>query len=163
MNNYLKTLALMCISMLIGLNTLAQQAPVSGKGIYIPKELRKNDFNNPDSKWSYSRMATTENFVVFWEKGFGNDLAKAPQLEGHNMTVDLTNLLEKLESFYHFYRDELKFVLPGSKSERYRMMVMLNYSLEGTAYGGDYDGEIGALWIAPNRVQDKKLNCIAHE
>lgn len=43
------------------------------------------------------------------------------------------------------------------------MMVMLNYSLEGTAYGGDYDGEIGALWIAPNRVQDKKLNCIAHE
>ncbi len=163
MNNYLKTLALMCISMLIGLNTLAQQAPVSGKGIYIPKELRKNDFNNPDSKWSYSRMATTENFVVFWEKGFGNDLAKAPQLEGHNMTVDLANLLEKLESFYHFYRDELKFVLPGSKSERYRMMVMLNYSLEGTAYGGDYDGEIGALWIAPNRVQDKKLNCIAHE
>ena len=43
------------------------------------------------------------------------------------------------------------------------MMVMINYSLEGTAYGGDYDGEIGALWIAPNRVQDEKLNCIAHE
>ena len=38
------------------------------------------------------------------------------------------------------------------------MMVMINYSLEGTAYGGDYDGEIGALWIAPNRVQDEKLN-----
>ena len=27
------------------------------------------------------------------------------------------------------------------------MMVMINYSLEGTAYGGDYDGQIGALWI----------------
>jgi hypothetical protein len=40
---------------------------------------------------------------------------------------------------------------------------MLNYSLEGTAYGGDYDGTIGALWISPNRVQDEKLNCIAHE
>ncbi len=43
------------------------------------------------------------------------------------------------------------------------MMVMINYSLEGTAYGGDYDGQIGALWITPNRVQDEKLNCIAHE
>ena len=67
-----------------------------------------------------------------------------------------------MESFYHFFRDTLKFSKPGSKCDKYRMMVMLNYSLEGTAYGGDYDGEIGALWIAPNRVQDKKLNCIAH-
>ena len=79
------------------------------------------------------------------------------------MKVDLSNLTEKLESFYHFFRDTLKFSKPGSKCDKYRMMVMLNYSLEGTAYGGDYDGEIGALWIAPNRVQDKKLNCIAHE
>ncbi|MCM1313267.1 MAG: DUF6055 domain-containing protein [Bacteroides sp.] len=134
-----------------------------GKDIYIPKELQKNDFYNPESKWSFHRMATTPNFVVFWEKGFGDDLAKAPELDGHNMKVDLGNLLDKLESFYAYYRDTLKFVLPGSKSERYRMMVMLNYSLEGTAYGGDYDQQIGALWIAPNRVQDKKLNCIAHE
>lgn len=133
------------------------------KEIYIPKELRNNDFNNPESKWSYDRMATTENFVIFWEKGFGKDLSKAPKLDGNNMTVDLKNLTEKLESFYAFYKDDLKFVLPGSKSEKYRMMVMLNYSLEGTAYGGDYDREIGALWISPNRVQDKKLNCIAHE
>ena len=28
----------------------------------------------------------------------------------------------------------------GSKCDKYRMMVMINYSLEGTAYGGDYDG-----------------------
>ena len=41
---------LVCLSMLIGLNTLAQHTPVSGKTIYIPKELLKNDFNNPDSK-----------------------------------------------------------------------------------------------------------------
>ena len=43
------------------------------------------------------------------------------------------------------------------------MMVMINYSLEGTAYGGDYDQQIGALWAAPNRMQDEKLNCVAHE
>ena len=42
-------------------------------------------------------------------------------------------------------------------------MVMVNYSLEGTAYGGTYDDFIGALWVTPNRIQDQKLNCLAHE
>lgn len=134
-----------------------------GKEIYIPRDLRDNDFTNPDSKWSFSRMAYTDDIVVFWEKPFGNDLSQAPDLEGHNMKVDLDNLIERLQSFYNTFKDEMKFTLPGTKTERYRMMVMLNYSLEGTAYGGDYDQTIGALWIAPNRVQDKKLNCIAHE
>lgn len=137
--------------------------PPPGKQIFIPKDLKDNDFTNPESNWSYARMAYTDNIVVFWEKGFGNDLSNPPQLEGHDMLVDLDNLLAKLEQFYTFYKNELKFVLSGSKSEQYRMMVMLNYSLEGTAYGGDYDNTIGALWIAPNRVKDKTLNCIAHE
>lgn len=134
-----------------------------GKEIYIPKELRGNDFACDTSRWCYRHMACSENVALFWEKGFGDDVASAPDLDGHNMKVDIPNLLSRIETFYAFYRDSLKFVLPGSKSEKYRMLVMLNYSLEGTAYGGDYDGEIGALWIAPNRVQDRKMNCIAHE
>ncbi len=135
----------------------------SGKRIYIPTDLKGNDFCDRESQWSYHRMATTENVVVFWEKGFGDDLSAAPDLDGHKMTVDLPNLLARLEYFYQTYRDAMAFTLPGSKSDSLRMMVMLNYSLEGTAYGGDYDETIGALWIAPNRVQDKRLNCIAHE
>ena len=43
----------------------------SGKEIYIPKDLQGMDLQNPDSKWSYHRMAYTDNFVIFWEKGFG--------------------------------------------------------------------------------------------
>ncbi len=137
--------------------------PPEGKLIYIPKKLRHNDFQDPTSQWSFCRMACTDDIAVFWERGFGDDLATAPPLEEQPMTVDLDNLLTRLQTFYDFYRDSLLFILPGSKAERYRMMVMLNYSLEGTAYGGDYDEQIGALWIAPNRVQDSKLNCIAHE
>ena len=121
------------------------------------------DLQDPESKWSYHRMACTENFVIFWEKGFGDNLSDPPQLEGHSMKVNLKNLEEKLEHFYHYFYHTLQFAKTGSKCDKYRMMVMINYSLEGTAYGGDYDGEIGALWIAPNRVQDEKLNCIAHE
>ncbi|MBR0047006.1 MAG: hypothetical protein IJP75_09065 [Bacteroidaceae bacterium] len=135
----------------------------AGKEIYIPKDMKENDFTDAESKWSYARCAYTEDVIIFWEKPFGQDLSKAPDLDGHNMKVDLRNLLLRIQSFYDFYKDELEFIKPGSNADRYRMMVMLNYSLEGTAYGGDYDGVIGALWIAPNRVQDKKLNCIAHE
>ena len=135
----------------------------SGKSIYIPKELQGMDLQNPASQWSYHRMAYTENFIIFWEKGFGNDLSNPPQLEGHSMKVDLPGLKEKLENFYAYFYHTLQFARQGSKCDKYRMMVMINYSLEGTAYGGDYDGQIGALWITPNRVQDEKLNCIAHE
>ena len=138
------------------------EAP-KGKEVFIPQDLKENDFTSSDSKWSFARCAYTDDIIVFWEKPFGNDLSKSPDLDGHNMKVDLKNLLGRLQSFYNYYKNELKFIKPGSNADRYRMMVMLNYSLEGTAYGGDYDGVIGALWIAPNRVQDKKLNCIAHE
>ncbi len=160
------TAGLACL--LLSANHLAAQPakPVelpAGKAIFIPKDLQSMDLQDPESKWSYHRMACTDNFVVFWEKGFGSDLANPPALEGKPMKVDLPNLLDKLERFYQYFRDTLQFVKPGSKSEQYRMMVMINYSLEGTAYGGDYDQTIGALWVAPNRIQDYKLNCIAHE
>ena len=100
-------------------------------------------------------MAYTENFIIFWEKGFGNDLSNPPQLEGHSMKVNLPNLKEKLESFYTYFYHTLQFAKQGSKCDKYRMMVMINYSLEGTAYGGDYDGQIGALWITPNRYRTR--------
>lgn len=137
--------------------------PPSGKQIFIPRDLKDNDFTRSDSKWSYARMAYTDDVIVFWDKAFGKDLSKAPDLEGQNMKVDIDNLLSRLQSYYDYFKNRLKFIKPGSKADKYRMMVMLNYTLEGTAYGGDYDGQIGALWISPNRVQDKKLNCIAHE
>lgn len=153
------------LAFLFSVNAFSQQlysAP-AGKEIYIPKDLRKNDFTKNDSKWSYARMAYTDDVIVFWEKSFGDDLSQAPDLDGHNMKVDLDNLLNRLQTFYDYFKYRLKFIQTGSKADRYRMMVMLNYTLEGTAYGGDYDEQIGALWISPNRVQDKKLNCIAHE
>lgn len=163
MRTYIISLALI---LLAGFSLKAQETAVSmpsGKAIYIPKDLQAMDLQDPESKWSYHRMKCTDNFVIFWEKGFGNDLSNPPQLDGRPMKVNLDNLTEKLEHFYNFFYHTLQFAKSGSKCDKYRMMVMLNYSLEGTAYGGDYDREIGALWVAPNRIQDEKLNCIAHE
>lgn len=148
----------------VQVRSLSSSLPLSSeKGIYIPKDLQEMDLQDPESKWSYHRMACTENFAIFWEKGFGSDLSNPPKLEGESMSVDLANLKDKLESFYRCFRDTLKFIKGNSNSDTYRMLVMINYSLDGTAYGGDYDEVIGALWVTPNRIQDEKLNCIAHE
>ena len=133
------------------------------KEIYIPKDLQEMDLNDPESEYCYDRMVTTENFAIFWEKGFGTDLSNPPTLEGKDMYFDMENLKAKLETFYDYFYNTLGFARKGSKCDRYRMLVMVRYSLEGTAYGGDYDGEIGALWVTPNRIQDERLNCIAHE
>ena len=138
--------------------------PPEGKEVYIPQELRTMDLKNKDSQWYWGRTKATDDVILFWAKGFGDDISKAPSLQGQNMKVDADNLLRKVQEFYDFYYNELKFVNPGeTNADRYRMMVMLDYSLEGTAYGGTYDNVIGALWVAPNRVQDENMNAVAHE
>lgn len=159
-----KSYWLVIMLMLAAFGSVRVEGSGKAKGIYIPRDLRSMNLDADTAQWSYARMDTTlADIAIFWQKGFGSDLSNAPQLDGHDMSVDIANLKRKLNSYYTFFRDTLAFVRPGSKTEQYRMMVMLNYSLEGTAYGGDYDETIGALWIAPNRVKDSKLNCIAHE
>lgn len=161
--NIKRLILLSLAAIALSLGSSVQAIEIPGKQIYIPKELRSNNFESDTARWSYQRMALTPNFAIFWERGFGHDLSNPPSLEGKPMAIDLQNLEEKLERFYQFYRDTLHFIGAGSVADKYRMMVMLNYSLEGTAYGGDYDEFIGAFWVAPNRLQDRSLNCVAHE
>lgn len=140
-----------------------EKVKIEGKALYLPQEFQGQDWNTDENDYSYKRMALTDNLAIFWEKKFGSDLSNPPQLDGNSMKVDLQNLKSRLETFYTYYRDKLQFVKTGSLSEKYRMMVMLQYSLDGTAYGGSYDNKVGAFWAAPNRLQDTKLNAVAHE
>ena len=135
----------------------------SGKDIYIPQEFADMDMNDTLSRYCFQRMDTTPNIVYFWEQGFGTDISKAPKLEDTEMTFDFEGLKAAAERFYVYYRDTLKFIEPGSLADKYRMMVMINYTKESTAYGGSYDNKIGAIWVTPLRLHEKKFNCIAHE
>ena len=158
MNTTIKCLCLITISLVSNL-VYAQ------KKLYIPKDLQGMNLKADTSKWSLNRSIETDDLIFMWERGFGNDVSNPPQLKGHDMSFNLLNLRDRIQTFYHFFRDTLGFVTPNyqSKAKHYKMMVMVNYSLDGTAYGGTYDNFIGALWVAPNRIQDTKMNCMAHE
>ena len=154
----MKKAVLLIIGALAGLCPLHAQ-----KKVYIPEDLRSMNLEADTSKWCWKRSAETRDCIFFWERGFGNDLQSPPQLEGKPMAFNLSVLMERVQSFYTFFHDTLGFTCPGSKADRYKMMVMVMYSLDGTAYGGTYDNFIGGLWVAPNRIQDKTMNCMAHE
>ncbi len=135
------------------------------KRIYIPEDLRDMNLESDTSKWCWRRSAETRDLIFMWERGFGHDLQQPPQLEGQPMAFNLSVLMDRVQSFYTFFRDSLGWVRAGqpSKADTYKMMVMVMYSLDGTAYGGTYDNYIGGLWVSPNRIQDKTMNCMAHE
>ena len=101
----------------LGISAMAQ------KQVFLPDSIRCYNLDDDNSRWSWKRSAQTENLVFFWEKGFGHDLSNPPMLEGKPMKVDLENLKERIESFYAYYRDTLRFTLPGSKADKYKMMV----------------------------------------
>lgn len=154
----MKRAALLLAGALVSLSLQAQN-----KKIYIPEDLRKMDLQADTSQWSLKRSIETDDLILMWERGFGHDTSNPPMLEGKPMSFNLENLKNRVQGFYNFFRDTLAFSLPGSKCDQYKMMVMVMYSLDGTAYGGTYDNFIGALWVAPNRIQDEKMNCMAHE
>ena len=177
----MKRIIISIISIVCGFSAQAQQ-----KKIYIPEDLRGMDLQADSSKWSFNRSAETDDLIFMWERGFGQDTSNPPMLEGKPMSFNLNNLIDCVQSFYTFFHDTLAFVqtpsdsplLRGremggsplqkgrekvSKCDEYKMMVMVMYSNDGTAYGGTYDNFIGALWVAPNRIQDTKMNCMAHE
>lgn len=132
----------------------------TGKAIYIPQDLKSNNFTKNESQWSYYRMAYSDNFIVFWEKGFGNDPSTARE---QSMRVDIKDLLQKAEMFYDVNVNKLKFAEEKkSNISRYRMMIFLKYQSEWLATGAGYDDVIGALWVNPSTCQPVG-SVIAHE
>lgn len=152
--------------------TVAAMSGFAQKTIYIPNEWRyfnSNDTllyaeNDPDNKytWSKSRSVETDNFIIFWDKGWGNT---APdKLPSSNFYYfDLTYMKERLETFYKDEREKLGFGgHPNTNINKYKIMVLLNHTTEWTCYGGGYDFQVPALWINPSTSKPVG-SAVAHE
>lgn len=119
------------------------------------------DYQKSSSRFSTARMRETKDFVVFWEPGYGDN----PETAAAGYRVNLTAILNALESMYDFYCDSLKFVERGhSVTDTYKMVVYLFYnSTFGTVYGAGADDKCGVMLLYPSRLQGAPYGALAHE
>lgn len=149
------------------LTKVLEKGSVDVSRIYIPQELRNNDFYKSSSTWYFGRSRQSEHFIVFWGRDFdeyGEDVTPT-NCEAQSMRVDIDDLLTKAEHFYAVNIDRLKFAETGvgkSKLDKYKMMIFLFYQDEWLATGGGYDDVVGALWINPGTCHPVS-STIAHE
>ncbi|MBN1517997.1 cadherin-like beta sandwich domain-containing protein [Candidatus Sumerlaeota bacterium] len=118
------------------------------------------DMNNPSNQWRMERSKKSDNWIVFWEAGYGlnpNDDAD------DGLRVDVDNLLAIAEKSYKMYSDTLKFIEPGrSKADQYKMMILLYYTKDWIASGSGVDQTIGQLNLSAWGARAGAIT-IAHE
>jgi uncharacterized repeat protein (TIGR02543 family) len=142
------------ILLLVASTTYAQ------KQVYIPSFITRTgmDLNDPNSQWSYSRMAETENIVIFWEPGFGSDPSVAPG----DYRINMDNLKAVAEKSYATYVDSLRFVIKGSSvTDDYKLMIFLLYTTDWGAWGSGQDDLVGTLHVNPAAANINTV--VAHE
>jgi hypothetical protein len=131
--------------------------------IYKPKEFSSMDMLRADSKWSFVRSKQSDHFIVFWEKGFGDNPNASTVSEA--LRVDIDDLLKKAETYYDTNINTLKFAETGkgkSNLDKYKMQIYMLYQTEWLATGGGYDDIIGGLWVNPSTCKPVG-STIAHE
>ena len=139
------------------------------KGLYLPAEWKAGysastgEYNGGGVYYSLSRTAESENFVIFWDKGYGTT-APNKLSSSDFYYVDLDYMLQQAERFYKLYSETLGFVNPETSTtmSKYKCMICLIHTTDWMAYGGGYDFVIPALWINPSTCKPIG-HTVAHE
>lgn len=132
----------------------------AAKTIYAPSFLANDgvDLNDCNTQFCYGRSVQTDNYVIFWEKGFGTD----PSAATGDYRVDMAALKTVAEKSFATYVDSLKMVLKGSSlTDTYKQMIFLLYSTEWAAYGSGQDDKVGTLHVNPAAANINTV--VAHE
>ena len=138
------------------------------KTVYIPNSWSYNsateeytEGGNSDLQWSYNRSKQSENCIIFWQKGFGSDPSKAARLNGADMTFDVDAVLQVAERCYELNVGTLGFSC-SNMLNKYKIIILMNYTDTWTCYGGGYDFRCSALWLNPATVKPAG-HSLAHE
>jgi hypothetical protein len=141
-------------------------APASpGKEVLLPEGISRvpddNDFDDPESEFCHARSKSTDNFVLFWAKEYGDDPA-ANEVEDRRFDVDA--VLSECERFFDYYVNTLKWVdKDSSLAAKYKFLIFVFGGRSGTAFGGAIDDKIGALWTPAVRIHRAPYGVLAHE
>jgi len=135
------------------------------KELYIPSSVfnvpENNDFKNDTSKYCFKRMKETENVALFWAKEYGDDPMANPILR-QRFNVD--EILTECDRVYKYYVNDLKFVEKGNSiTDKYKCLIFIIDSIEGTAFGGGEENKIGVFWAPARRMNKAPFGALAHE
>jgi hypothetical protein len=152
-NSCLSSVVVFMVLLLVG-PSLAQ------KQIFEPSFLAREGINLKDcgTPYCYDRSVQTDNWIIFWQTGFGSD----PSTATGSYKVNMTTLKEVAEKSYATYVDSLKMVLKGSSlTDKYKMMIFLLYQTDWAAYGSGQDEKVGTLHVNPAAANINTV--LAHE
>lgn len=141
-----------------------KQGP-AGKEVLLPDRITRvpqgNDYNDPNSEFCFQRSKSTDDFVLFWAKEYGDDPTTN---EDAGRRFDPDKCLSECERFYDFYINTLKWVdKEKSLAVKYKFLIFVIGGPGGTAFGGTIDNKIGAFWTPATRINRPPYGVMAHE
>lgn len=146
-------------------NSTATIANKPGKEVLIPEHITRvpdgNNFTNDDSEYCFKRSKSTDNFVLFWDKEYGDDPMTNADVR-RRFNVD--EILKESDRFYDYYLNTLKWVdKDKSYATRYKFLFFVIGGTGGTAFGGSIDNKVGAFWTPATRINKGPYGVVAHE
>lgn len=120
------------------------------------------DINDKNNAWYIGRTRQSKNWILFWEKGYGENPVK---FTCGNYTIDVDEVLARAEKAFSFYADSLKYITRGeSKTDTYKMVIRLRYEpTEWEASGSGVDDLIGLLTLTPWAAPSRNWQTVYHE
>jgi hypothetical protein len=144
----------------LALALLAGSSAFAAKSIYIPNFITSTgmDLNSSSSQWCYARSVQTDNWIIFWESGFGSD----PSTASSTYKVNMATLEAVAEKSFTTYQDSLQMVVKDSSvANKYKQIIFLHYTTTWTATGSGQDEKVGTLDVNPDAAN---INTVAaHE
>jgi hypothetical protein len=135
------------------------------KELYLPENVRRvpvgNDYDDPESDFSFARMVQGPNVAVFWHREYGDVPMNNPD---RSRTFNPYRMMEETERYYRYYVEELEYVKKGqSISDGKKLLVYVFGGDSGTASGGGAEDAVGIFWTPAVRVNREPYGVIAHE
>lgn len=131
-----------------------------GRILWHPSTYAGNNYQSNSSQWSFQRSMESEHFVLFWEKGFGDDPTKASSSYRFNPV----SVLQQAENIWDTYVTKLGFLKPGnSTTDTYKIQLYVLYQTEWRADASGVDMKTGIGHVSPGAIGARGGHTVAHE
>lgn len=131
-----------------------------GRILWHPSTYSGNNYLSDYSQWSFRRSMESEHFVVFWEKGFGDDPTKASS----SYRFDPKAVLQNAENIWNTYVTRLGFLEPGnSTTDTYKIQLYVLYQTDWRADASGVDSKTGIGHMSPGAIGARGGHTVAHE